>query len=255
MDRKSLKQPDEFVSFWSTLGRQLVAHRRKLLAALVAVVLVIAGTWASLAWRESRAERATQDFARIERIAAAEILSDRDKEGDKAGDKEKEVVAKAEQAALKFKSEQERLEAAVRQADAFLSAHGSAGLGRRVLLGKAGRLMSLGKHQDATAIYQQLLAGETDPGLRLIQQEGLAASMEASGQVEQALALYNQSAEEAQKAGGFYADRMLFAKARLLEKQGKTQEAEKTLRAILERVPATVLRREIDDRLAVLGGK
>jgi hypothetical protein len=66
--------------------------------------------------------------------------------------------------------------------------------------------------------------------------------------------MYDSLAAEAQKVG-LYADRVLFAKARILEKQGKTADAEKTLREILDRVPNTLLRREIDDRLAVLGGK
>jgi hypothetical protein len=50
-------------------------------------------------------------------------------------------------------------------------------------------------------------------------------------------------------------DRALFAKARVLERQGKAKDAEQVLRDILSKVPKTSLRQQIDDRLAVLTEK
>jgi tetratricopeptide (TPR) repeat protein len=211
----------------------------------VAVAAVIGGTWGYVAWKESRAEGETRAFARVNDIASAQVIEP---------DKAKPGAEKPAEGVTTFKSETERVEATLREADAFLSAHGTAGLGRRVLLMKASRLLALGKTDEARATYQQFLAGEAEAGMRLIAQEGLAIAMESSGKVPEALTLYEQMADEALKAG-FYADRVLFAKARLLHKQGKTAEAEKTLREILDRVPNTLLRREIDDRLALLGSK
>jgi tetratricopeptide (TPR) repeat protein len=77
--------------------------------------------------------------------------------------------------------------------------------------------------------------------------------MESQGQIDKAIEVYNTMASEAQQAGNFYADRALFAKARLLQKQGKGKDAEKVLREILDKMPKTSLRRDIDDRLAALG--
>jgi tetratricopeptide (TPR) repeat protein len=81
----------------------------------------------------------------------------------------------------------------------------------------------------------------------------LALALEAQGQVDKAIEKYGTMAAEAQEVGNFYADRALFGKARLLQKQGKGKEAEKVLREILEKMPKTLLRRDIDDRLAALG--
>jgi tetratricopeptide (TPR) repeat protein len=89
--------------------------------------------------------------------------------------------------------------------------------------------------------------------MRLVEQDGLALALEAQGQVDKAIELYSTMAGEAQELGNFYADRALFGKARLLQKQGKGKDAEKVLREILDKMPKTLLRRDIDDRLAALG--
>lgn len=251
---QELKQPDEFVSFWTKLGSQIAAHRRKVIGVCLALAIGGIAAWAVVSWKDGKSARETQDFARIEKTAAAEIVADKAK--DKAGDKADEPAEPAadNKTELRFKTEQERIEATIKEADSFLAAHGKAGLGRRVLLIKASRLMALGKPTDAAPIYQELLADETEAGLRLVEQEGVALTLEAAGKDGDALSMYDSLATEAQKVG-LYSDRALFAKARLLEKQGKSADAEKVLREILDRVPNTLLRREIDDRLAVLGGK
>jgi tetratricopeptide (TPR) repeat protein len=89
--------------------------------------------------------------------------------------------------------------------------------------------------------------------MRLVEQDGLALALEAQGQIDKAIEVYSSMASEAQQVGNFYADRALLAKARLLQKQGKGKDAEKVLREILDKMPKTSLRREIDDRLAALG--
>jgi tetratricopeptide (TPR) repeat protein len=77
-------------------------------------------------------------------------------------------------------------------------------------------------------------------------------ALEAQGQLDKAIDVYKTMADEARMVGDFYADRALYGKARLLQKQGKGKDAEKILREILDKMPKTLLRREIDDRLAVL---
>ena len=151
--------------------------------------------------------------------------------------------------------QQERLEAAIKEADAFVAAFGSAGLGRKALFGKASRLLALGKAADAVTLYGTLAASEANPELRAMEQEGAAAANEAAGKLDDALRAYSTLADESQRSGSFYLDRALFAKARILEKQGKAKDAEQALRDFLTKVPKTMLRAQIDDRLAVLGEK
>jgi hypothetical protein len=252
---KELKQPDEFVSFWTHFGAKLSQHRRKVIAAVASAAVALAAGWGTVSYRNAQAAKATVAFARIDSIANADLLPE--KAPEKAQDDAK--AAKPEKieadSVPHFKTEQERLEAAIKEADSFLATFGGEGLGRRALFGKASRLLVLGKASDAATIYTALAASETNSELRAMEQDGSAAASEASGKLDEALRAYSALAEDSQRSGSFYLDRALFAKARILEKQGKGKDAEQVLRDILTKVPKTSLRPQIDDRLAVLGEK
>ncbi|MGA7743350.1 MAG: tetratricopeptide repeat protein [Polyangia bacterium] len=244
INRKELKQPDEFVSFWTRLGSSISAHRGKVIASFAIVVVGAGGTWGGMAWKQHLATEETEAFSRIEKTALAPLLPEKTEETKPADDEDE---------GMRFKTEQERLLATVTEADAFLAAHGSSGLARLASLIKANALLRLGKSADAATAYQQLLQGEADKGMRLVEQDGLALELEAQGQIDKAIEMYSTMASEAEQVGNFYADRALYAKARLLQKQGKGKDAEKVLREILDKMPKTSLRRDIDDRLAALG--
>jgi tetratricopeptide (TPR) repeat protein len=205
-------------------------------------------------YRNAQAAKATVAFARIDRIAAADLLPEKAPDGAKSDKADKQE--KLDQDSVpRFKTEQERLEAAIKEADAFVAAFGNDGLGRKALFGKASRLLALGKAADAVTLYGTLSASEANPEMRAMEQEGAAAANEAAGKLDDALRAYSTLADESQRSSSFYLDRALFAKARILEKQGKAKDAEQALRDILTKVPKTMLRAQIDDRLAVLGEK
>jgi len=245
---KELKQPDEFVSFWTHLAAKISAHRRKVIATVAIAAAGIAVGWGLTAHRAAQATKATAAFARIDRVAAAELLPE------KAADKA-EAAKSDEDQVPRYKTEKERIEAAIKEADAFVAEFGGDGLGRKALLGKAGRLMAIDRSAEAATIYQTLAAGETEASLRMLEEEGAAAASEAAGKLDDALRGYAGLAESSQRGGSFYLDRALYAKARILEKQGKAKDAEQVLREILNKVPKTSLRQQIDDRLAVLAEK
>jgi tetratricopeptide (TPR) repeat protein len=248
---KELKRPDEFVSFWTHFGQMLSKNRGKVIAVLVAAAVATAGGYGVTMVRHSAAAKATVAFDRIERIANADLLPE--KAPDKAAPK---LEAKPEDDGLPhFKTEKERLEAANKEADSFLAQFGSTGLGRKVLFDKASRLLVLGNPGEAATIYEGLAANETDRDLRLVQQEGVAVARETEGKLDEAVRAFTALADQSQSGSKFYLDRALYGKARILEKQGKGKDAEKVLREILEKVPKTSLRSQIDDRLAILTEK
>ena len=251
---KELKQPDEFVSFWTHLGAKVARHRGKVIATVASAAIALAAGWGMVAYRNAQAAKATVAFARIDHIASADLLPEKAPESAKLAKPEKQEKVD-EDSVPRFKTEQERLEAAIKEADAFVAAFGSDGLGRKAIFGKASRLLALGKAAEAVSLYDSLAANEPNPDLRAMEQEGAAAANEAAGKLDDALRAYSALAEESQRSGSFYLDRALFAKARILEKQGKAKDAEQALRDILTKVPKTLLRPQIDDRLAVLGEK
>jgi tetratricopeptide (TPR) repeat protein len=238
---KELKQPDEFVSFWTHLGTKLAQHRNKVITVLLVTAVAFGAGWGLSTYRTSQAAKATEAFARIDRIATAELLPEKT-------DESKAKEAKAEDDGVP------RLEAANKEVDSFLATYGSAGIGRKALFGKASRLVALGKPEEAVTIYTGLVGSETNPDLRPLEQEGIGAAYEAAGKLDDALRTYSALADAA-GAGNFYLDHALFAKARVLEKQGKAKDAEQVLRDILNKAPKTMLRQQIDDRLAVLTEK
>ena len=243
---QELKQPDDFIGFWTRVGLWLSKNQKVVIGGIVAGVIAVAAGMAINHFRVKQAEGVTLAFSKISQAANAELLPKSD---------EKAAPAKATDDSPKFKTETERLEAVVKEVDAFVAAKGPDGLGRHARFAKAGRLVLLGKAEEAIGIYQLLLTSETTPDLRIIEQDALAAANDAAGKVDEAIRLYTAAAEDSARANNFLLDQILFGKARLLEKQGKGKDAEKLLREIQEKVPKTTLRREIEDRIAILGEK
>jgi tetratricopeptide (TPR) repeat protein len=242
IDRKQLKSPDQFVSFWSRAALFVSAHKREVIGGSVGVVVLGLALWGGSTLMAERAAKASYAFARIERIATADLLG--------------AEPPKTDDRLPHFKTEQERLEAAVKEADSFLGAYGRSRLKDEAQLLKAKYLLTLGKASEAVALYQAQVTGSLDRRLRFLAQEGLGYALEQSGQVDQAIAAFGALADDSQKSGGFYRDHALFNKARLLQKKsGGSQEAGKLFREILDKSPTTPLREEINDRLAALEGK
>jgi tetratricopeptide (TPR) repeat protein len=240
IDRKELKNPDQFVSFWTHVGEFVRAHRLAVLAGVGGlVVLGVAGYLISDVVTK-HASQSSAAFARIERISSAELLP-------ATGE-----APKTDDGLPHFKTEDARLEAALKEADTYASQHSD--FKADALLLKAKYLLALGKNSEALAIYQGQLRN-LDSRLRFLAQEGLGYALEASGQIDSAIAAFTALADESQAAAGFYRDRALFNKARLLEKKGSTKEADQLLKEILEKTPATALKEEIKERQAALEGK
>jgi tetratricopeptide (TPR) repeat protein len=242
IDRKELKNPDQFVSFWTHVGTFLNANRKKVLAAVGGVLVLGVAAWVLSSVLSQRAAETSAAFARIEKVANADLLP-------ATGE-----APKTDDGLPHFKTEDARFEGALKEADAFLSKHGGSDFKEEALLLKAKFLLALGKNSEALAIYQGQLGG-VDSRLRFLAHEGLGYALEASGQTDAAIAAFGALADESQAAAGFYRDRALFNKARLLEKKGSSKDAEKLFRDILQQTPTTPLKEEINDRLAALEGK
>ena len=243
LDRKELKQPDEFVTFWARVGQKAATRRKELLGGSVALFVVIAGSMGLSAYSDSRASHTTQAFARIAKVATADLLP---------ADGE---TPKSDDDAPRFKTDKERTEAALKETDAFLAAHGGGKLKLKAQLVKAGFLLDLAKYDEAIAIYDQLVGGSLDRSLRFLAIEGVGYANEGKGDLDRALDAFGKLAVEGATMGGFYRDRGLYHQARMAERKGNAKQAGDLLREVLDKTPSTSLRDEITTRLAVLDGK
>lgn len=243
--KKDLKQPDEFVSFWTKAGagaREFYASRqRAVLIGAGALVLVVVGTLIFSAVAEKRAIRASQALDRVQKIATAELVP------------EGATSAPASDGVPRFKTEKERLEAALKELDGFLSAQPGNPLREEALLQRGSLLLSLERADEALAVYNQLVdSGKLDNRLRFLAHEGQGYAHERKGDLDRALASFGKLGDDAAGMPGFYKDRALYQKARLTELRGNRNDAAKLYQEVLDKNPNTSLRDEITNRLAVL---
>ncbi len=99
---------------------------------------------------------------------------------------------------------------------------------------RAARLMREGSFADAQASYGKFLERHSDHELSYLAREGLALSLEASGDVDAAVVELDTLAGD---TGAFYRDQALFHKARMLEGLGKADEALTTYKLYVEEYP------------------
>ncbi|HEY2902987.1 MAG TPA: tetratricopeptide repeat protein [Polyangia bacterium] len=253
IDRKELKRPDQFVSFWTKVSadasRILASQGRAVAIGAAALAVVIVATVAFTQVRARRAESASQELARIDRIANADLLP---ADGSAA-------AAAKDEGVPRFKTDKERLEGALKELDAFIAANPSSGLRAEALLHRGSYLLGLQRYDDAVVAYTQALSGGPAPPLRDLAQEGLGYAYEAKGELDKAADAFSRlgdaAAKDSARADGFYQDRALYHKARIAEIKGNRADAAKLYREVLDKAPGSSLRDEISNRLAVLESK
>src|SRR5258708_27574839 len=251
ISKKELKKPDQFVSFWTSLSvdvsRLLQAQGRAVAIGTGVLAVVIVATVAFAQVRARRAERDSLALSRVDRIATADLLP---ADGS---------TAAKDEGIPRFKTEKERLEGALKEVDAFLAASPRSGTRAEAQLHRASYLGAWQRYDEAVAAYTQLLAGGVEAPMRFLAQEGLGYAYESKGDLDKAADAYARLADlagkESSKLDGFYQDRALYHKARIAEIKGNRADAAKLYREVLEKAPATSLRDEIANRLAVLESK
>jgi tetratricopeptide (TPR) repeat protein len=250
-ERKELRQPDEFVSFWThaaeRANRFASERRRALLAASTMLVTFVVGMVIFSNVSERRARTASDALARIGRIATAELRPEGTPTTNPDG------TPLPDDGVPHFKTDKERAEAALKELDAFV-ATSSNPLRAEGKLQRGPLLLALGRAPEAVQAYEDLLGGRLDDRLRFLAHEGLGYALEAKGDLPGAEAAFAKLADDAAafKETGFYKDRAAFHKARIAELRGNPDDAKKLYREVLDKNPTTSLRDEITNRLAVL---
>jgi tetratricopeptide (TPR) repeat protein len=275
LSRKELKQPDQFVSFWTRFSSQagafLSARRKPALISVGVLAGVVTATLIYGEMSERASIRASLALARVEKIASADLLPAESGGGAEAKPEPKD------DGLPHFKTDKERLAAALQEVDAFLTAEPRSPLRREAQLQKAGILLDLQRPGDAIPIYADLLSSRLDKNLRFMAEEGLGYGYEAKGDLDQAQAAFARLGEaaggkseaksetkseaksddrsDALTSAPFYRDRALYHQARIAERKGNPAEAVKLYKEVLDKAPQSSLRDEISNRLAVLEPK
>jgi tetratricopeptide (TPR) repeat protein len=255
INKKELKRPDQFVSFWTTFwvdaARFASSRKRSLIIGASALATVIVGSIVFSEISERRAIRASDALDRVERIASAELLT-------------ADAPAAAAAAGIpRFKTDKERIEGSLAELDASQVAEKGGPLRGEALLLRGGFLLDLDRADEARAVYERALAGgKLDRRLRFLAGEGLGYAYERKGDLDRAAAAFDKLGDDAASQGqgqgqgqgqeGFYRDRAGYHKARLAEIRGNRDVAARLYHEVLDKNPTTSLRAEITNRLALL---
>lgn len=148
-----------------------------------------------------------------------------------------------------FASEDEKQRAIETALVALREEHPTSDAARTALLPLADARFQLGRFDEALKGYDEYLAAapKNDP-MRFLALEGRATTLEAKGDLTAAAQAWDRMQQETPA----FADRALFGKGRLLEQQGKWDEARKTYEQIRTEYAQSSVMRLASERLAAI---
>lgn len=241
-------QEDAFVTGVKEVGRGAARRGPIVIGGVLAALAVLVTVIVVYTNRQKDAAAATRVLA-----SAARFQSDEAMVGDPAvlfGD------FKGKPAAPVVKDEAERAAETFKQLDQLDAAAGGSPAAVAGKLVRAGGLLRTGKPAEAEAVYREFVA-EAGAGHPLLfaALEGLAFAREAQGDLDGAIAELDRLAGE---KGVFYRDMALYQKGRILERQGKTEDALAVYRQYIAEYPLqqpSLAQTEVRKRLEELDPK
>lgn len=243
---KELKQPDQFVDFWTRTWNRVAAvlgpRRKPLFAGLGALLGVVTAAAIFQKVDDDKKVDASEAFASIEKAANADLDT-----GTPSPLKDDD--------APHFKTAAERQAAVLKQDEDFLGKYKATDLKDEALVVKGGQLIDAGRYDEAIAAFDAAIAAKLDPRLRFLANEGKGYAYEGKGDFDKAAAAFAALDEDAKRFQGFYRDRAVYQKARMTERKGDQAGAVKLYKEVLDKMPDSLLHDEITDRLAVLEAK
>jgi len=243
---KELKQPDQFVDFWTHAWNRIVEvlgpRRKPLFAGLGALLGVITAAAIFQKVDDDKKIDASAAFATLEKAANPDLDT-----GTPSPLKDDD--------APHFKTAADRQAAVLKQDDDFLAKYRTTGLKDEALIVKGGQLLDAGRYDEAIAAFDAAIGAKLDPRLRFLAHEGTGYAYEGKGDFDKAAAAFAALDEDAKQFQGFYRDRAVYQKARMTERKGDRAGAVKLYKEVLDKMPDSLLHDEITDRLAVLEAK
>jgi predicted negative regulator of RcsB-dependent stress response len=222
--KKSLKQPDEFITFSSRLLKQILLHRNKaisVLGGIVAVGLVVSG--ANYLSQKSEAD--------------AFLLL-------------KQAVAKYE-SIQKEGSSLKTYDAVKNDLEEISGAYGNKMGGKLANLFLADNSYAAGEFNRAEVLYRKAVKDfEGDVPFEFLAKSSLGYSLEQQGKHQEAVTIFS---EMPSGAGSIMGDESLFALSRQYASLGKTDQQLETAKKLIETYPKSIYIDMLKEKFPGLG--
>ena len=227
LDRKELRQPDEFQVVAAKAMEYLVARRQLLVGAGIAFVALVVIVWGATAYMDSREAKAGAQLSEALEMQARPI----------AGDPGLLPGAEA------FPSKDDRTKAVQTALEKVRSEFGSSQAGRTAGAQLGFLKLKAGDAAGATTLLSDYVEqGRKDDPLRAVALEALGVAQENQGKLDEAKATYARLAE----AGA--PERAAFQQARIQLVQGKP-EAKAELEKVAKEYPKDAVAMDAQRRL------
>ncbi len=229
-------------------ARDFVEQRRRPIRMALLIALLIAVSIAGIIVMRQRTQAAANDL-----LAEAMVVLDAPVVPNTPADPNSPTPpAAAMQGSGTFTTEEEKLNAAVPKLQAAAQAYPDSRAGITARYHLAGALADLGKHNDAIAAYDEVIARGGDSLYGRMARLGKAEEQARAGQHDAAIAIYQELAGKAD--GDLPADAILMQLARTYAAAGKTDEAQKTFTRVVDEHPDSPYATEARQELETLKG-
>jgi tetratricopeptide (TPR) repeat protein len=219
ISRKEIKEPDEFISFWSRAIEFAQLHTSEIVIGVASAVVILLLIWAGISYRERREAEAS------ELVGQAQSLLRSSSPGGERQQAEGQKPGEGLEAREQGREILERVVEDFKRTKASQTA--------RILLGQI--YYEKGEYDAAVGTYDDFLKrGTGKPELTAMAWEGLAYAHEARGDFAKALGCYEKLRETT--AANFQAWAYM-GLARCYEKLGEPEKALDAYRALLTNAP------------------
>lgn len=235
LTRKDMKGPDKFQQASAEALDWATKHRKTIVRAAVAVVVVVVGAVAAQAVMERQHEKAGGSLYKAFDAMDGEISS---------------VPLPGVPRPL-FKTEEDKQKAVIAALESVKSEHSGTPSARTADLALGDAHLRLGEADKAIASYESFLkAAPKDDSLRFSAYQGLAFAQEAKGDLAKAAEQFDTLGKEVPA----FKDQAALHRARLFERMGKVEEAKKILESFAKDFPDSAQKATATERLTKLGG-
>lgn len=240
LSRKEIREPDPFVRVTSAFWAKVVEHQKAVGLGLLAVVAVALAVALISHFAQGRSNEASAALSRALELTRRGV----------AGSLEPGQDATAE----KFPSAKAKSEEIAKQLEAVRAQFPSSDAARTALVFLGDAQFQTGKLDAAQASYEQYLASApAGEPLRALALQGLGYTMEAKKDLDKALDTFSKMGAEA--AGDPAKADAAFQRARVIELQGKKQEAAAAYQKVKDDFKEAASARAAGERLVLLAAQ